>query len=76
MKPDGGGVACAGSCMWASGERELGVVGKDRKGAEFDLPDICGWTPGCSPLLSSCAWMVSTTRLKRLLGPDGWRQPS
>lgn len=23
----------------------------------------------CSPLLSSCAWMVSTTRLKRLLGP-------
>lgn len=45
----------------------------DRKGAEFHLPDNCGWMAGWSPLLSSCAWMVSTTRLKRLLGPDGMK---
>lgn len=63
------------SCVlgWASGKREVDLVEGDKKGAELHLPDICGWMAGCSPLLSSCAWMVSTTRLKRLLGPDGGR---
>lgn len=56
---------------WASGKREVDLVEGDKKGAELHLPDICGWMAGCSPLLSSCAWMVSTTRLKRLLGPEG-----
>lgn len=45
-------------------------VAGERKGAGLHLPDICGWIPGWSLELSSCAWMVSTTRLKRLLGPD------
>lgn len=81
--------ACAGSCMsgWGggggrgcaevggpAGRGRVDLVGGGRKGAELHLPDICGWMAGCSPLLSSCAWMVSTTRLKRRLGPDGGNQ--
>lgn len=55
------------------GTGEVDLVEGDKKGAESHLPDICGWMAGWSPLLSSCAWMVSTTRLKRLLGPDGMK---
>lgn len=81
--------ACAGSCMsgWGggggrgcaevggpAGRGRVDLVGGGQEGAELHLPDICGWMAGCSPPLSSCAWMVSTTRLKRLLGPDGGNQ--
>lgn len=67
----GGGRGCAevGQQVREGFGLRGGGGGGGRKGAELHLPDICGWMPGWSPLLSSCAWMVSTTRLKRLLGP-------
>lgn len=69
------GVGVA-ALRWVGQRVEGGLIwwGGDRKGAELHLPDICGWMAGCSLPLSSCAWMVSTTRLKRLLGPDGGNQ--
>lgn len=60
----------AGTCTWrccvlkAAGQPQ---VCQDWGG---NLPDIWGWMPGCSLELRSWAWMVSTTRLKRLLGPE------
>lgn len=57
----------------AWGRRELWGKGLGDKGEEGEfnnLPEIWGWMPDWSLELSNWAWIISTTRLKRRLGPD------
>lgn len=64
-------VLCGHACA-ESLAREWRGMGKGYggRGGLCDSPDSC-WTPGWSCVLNNCAWIVSTTLLKRRLGPAG-----
>lgn len=69
----GCGVSAMGWCV-VKGQHACGGCWRGRFGTgpcggwSFYSPASC-WTPGWSCVLSSCVWIVSTTRLKRRLGP-------
>lgn len=62
------------TCMmeegYKTGMRGIVGLGTEWGKGRGDLysPDSC-WTPGWSCVPNNCAWIVSTTRLKRRLGP-------